>query len=153
MIFYFSNVRLRGTPDVKDEMDDMRVEHEAIKSLPHVSFKDMIVNPALRSPLIIAMMMMLAQQLSGINCAIFYSTSIFRDAGLDDSQAQSATLGMGAMNVAMTVISLILIEKAGRKTLMLSGLSVMIVCTTILLICLKLAVSRLKIIHFLRQIA
>merc|ERR1711993_41854 len=132
---------LRGTPDVKDEMDDMRVEHEAIKSLPHVSFKDMIVNPALRSPLIIAMMMMLAQQLSGINCAIFYSTSIFRDAGLDDSQAQRATLGMGAMNVAMTVISLILIEKAGRKTLMLSGLSVMIVCTTILLICLKLAAT------------
>ena len=56
MIFYFSNVRLRGTPDVKDEMDDMRVEHEAIKSLPHVSFKDMIVNPALRSPLIIGKM-------------------------------------------------------------------------------------------------
>ena len=50
---YFSYLRLRGTPDVKDEMDDMRVEHEAIKSLPHVSFKDMIVNPALRSPLII----------------------------------------------------------------------------------------------------
>merc|ERR1712079_747582 len=85
------------------------------------------------------MMMMLAQQLSGINCAIFHSTSIFRDAGLNDSQAQSATLGMGAMNVAMTVISLILIEKAGRKTLMLSGLSVMIICTTVLLICLKLA--------------
>ena len=53
LIFYFSYLRLRGTPDVKDEMDDMRVEHEAIKSLPHVSFKDMIVNPALRSPLII----------------------------------------------------------------------------------------------------
>ena len=53
LIFHFSYLRLRGTPDVKDEMDDMRVEHEAIKSLPHVSFKDMIVNPALRSPLII----------------------------------------------------------------------------------------------------
>ena len=51
---------------------------------------------------------------------------------------------MGAMNVAMTVISLILIEKAGRKTLMLSGLSVMIICTTVLLICLKLAVSIFK---------
>jgi len=146
---------LRGTPDVKDEMDDMRVEHEAIKSLPHVSFKDMIVNPALRSPLIIAMMMMLAQQLSGINCAIFYSTSIFRDAGLNDSQAQSATLGMGAMNVAMTVISLILIEKAGRKTLMLSGLSVMIICTTVLLICLKLAstVAALKYLSIVMVIS
>ena len=40
------------------------------------------------------------------------------------------------MNVAMTVISLILIEKAGRKTLMLSGLGGMLVCTTCLLICL-----------------
>ena len=68
---------------------------------------------------------------------------------MNDSQAQSATLGMGAMNVAMTVISLILIEKAGRKTLMLSGLSVMIICTTVLLICLKLAVSIfLKKHHF-----
>merc|ERR1712024_381864 len=96
-----------------------------MKLVPKVTLKEMLTNGTLRSPLIIAMMMMLAQQLSGINCAIFYSTSIFKDAGLDDSQAQSATLGMGAMNVAMTIISLILIEKAGRKTLMLSGLSVM----------------------------
>ena len=83
----------------------------------------------------------LAQQLSGINCAIFYSTSIFKSAGLDEQASQSATLGMGAMNVAMTIISLILIEKAGRKTLMLSGLSVMILTTTMLLICLAAAVS------------
>ena len=86
-------------------------------------------------------MMMLAQQLSGINAAIFYSTSIFESAGLSGSDAQSATLGMGAMNVAMTFVSLVLIEKAGRKTLMLVGLSVMVVCTTMLLICLALAVS------------
>ena len=87
------------------------------------------------------MMMMLAQQLSGINCAIFYSTSIFKDAGLDTTAAQSATLGMGAMNVAMTVISLILIEKAGRKTLMLIGLTIMILSTIMLLICLAAKVQ------------
>merc|ERR1712037_66849 len=81
----------------------------------------------------IAMMMMLAQQLSGINCAMFYSTSIFSTAGLNPSQSQSATLGMGAMNVAMTFVSLALIEKAGRKVLMVSGLSLML-CMTILLL-------------------
>merc|ERR1712004_653317 len=59
-------------------------------------------------------------------------TNIFKEAGLNPTQSQYATLGMGAMNVAMTFVSLALIEKAGRKVLMLSGLSLMI-CMTILL--------------------
>merc|ERR1712018_538751 len=84
-------------------------------------------------------MMMLAQQLSGINAAVFFSTEIFKDAGLSTQDAQSATLGMGGMNVAMTIISLVLIEKAGRKTLMLTGLGIMLICTTCLLICLVVA--------------
>merc|ERR1712192_341732 len=78
---------------------------ESMKLVPKVTLKEMLVNGSLRKPLIIAMMMMLAQQLSGINCAIFYSTSIFEKAGLDSAQSQSATLGMGAMNVAMTFVS------------------------------------------------
>ena len=53
---------LRGTNDVASEMDEMRVEHEAMKALPKTTFKEMLTNPALRSPLIIAVMMMLAQQ-------------------------------------------------------------------------------------------
>ena len=47
---------------------------------------------------------------------------------------------MGGMNVAMTIISLVLIEKAGRKTLMLIGLGIMLICTTCLLICLVVSV-------------
>jgi len=132
-------VWLRGTDDVKTEMDEIIAEHESMKQLPKVTFKEMLLNSSLRSPLIISMMMMLAQQLSGINAAIFFSTSIFTSAGLNESEAQSATLGMGAMNVAMTFISLVLIEKAGRKTLMLAGLTIMLITTTILLICLAVA--------------
>merc|ERR1712080_274967 len=45
-----------------------------------------------------------------------------------------ATLGMGAMNVAMTFVSLVLIEKAGRKILMISGLTVMVIMTIMLLV-------------------
>ena len=54
--------------------------------------------------------------------------------------AQGATLGMGACNVMMTFVSLILIEKAGRKTLMIAGLCVMLITTTMILICLKVEV-------------
>merc|ERR1712226_1732153 len=113
---------LRGRVDVHDEMDEFKAEAEAIRRLPKVTLAEMMKNSALRQPLFIAVMMMLAQQLSGINAAIFFSTSIFKSAGLDTTAAQSATLGMGAVNVGMTFVSLVLIEKAGRKTLMLIGL-------------------------------
>ena len=124
-------------------MDEMKQEQESMKLVPKVTLKEMIINSSLRKPLIIAMMMMLAQQLSGINCAIFYSTDIFDKAGLNEQESQGATLGMGSMNVLMTVVSLILIEKAGRKTLMLVGLSAMLVMTTLLLASLLTYVSLL----------
>merc|ERR1711874_617985 len=124
---------LRGTIEVHDEMDEMKQEQESMKLVPKVTLKEMLTNGSLRKPLIIAMMMMLAQQLSGINCAIFYSTKIFTLAGLGAQESQSATLGMGSMNVLMTFISLVLIEKAGRKTLMLIGLVAMFLMTTLLL--------------------
>merc|ERR1712179_761367 len=63
---------LRGRVDVHSEMEDMRAEQEKMKLTPHVSFMEMFTNGALRSPLFIALMMMLAQQLSGINAAIFF---------------------------------------------------------------------------------
>ena len=49
---------------------------------------------------------------------------------------------MGAMNVGMTFVSLVLIEKAGRKTLMIAGLTIMAITTIILFICLLVVVSK-----------
>jgi SP family facilitated glucose transporter-like MFS transporter 1 len=72
---------------------------------------------------------------------MFYSTSIFLSAGLTSAEAQKATLGMGVVNVGMTFISLVLVERAGRKTLMVIGLCVMLISTIMLLICLVAAVS------------
>merc|ERR1711988_1134299 len=143
---------LRGTIEVHDEMDEMKQEQESMKLVPKVTLKEMLVNSSLRKPLIIAMMMMLAQQLSGINCAIFYSTNIFKEAGLNPTQSQSATLGMGAMNVAMTFVSLVLIEKAGRKTLMLVGLSLMI-CMTILLLASLLTFTTVPAMSYVAVVA
>lgn len=58
---------LRGTIEVHDEMDEMTNEYEAMKRLPKVTMKEMFTNPMLRIPLFIAMMIMVCQQLSGIN--------------------------------------------------------------------------------------
>jgi SP family facilitated glucose transporter-like MFS transporter 1 len=132
---------LRGTLEVHDEMDEMRAESEAMKLVPKTTLREMLTNASLRSPLIIAVMMMLAQQLSGINAVIYFSTDIFKSAGLESETAQYATLGMGGMNVLMTIISLILIERAGRKTLMLVGLVGMLIDVILLTICLYFKVK------------
>ncbi|KAK2723215.1 hypothetical protein QYM36_001779 [Artemia franciscana] len=117
---------LRGTLDVKDEMTEMNAEFESQKATAGTGLREMWTDPSLKSPLIIAVMMQLAQQLSGINDVMFFSTAIFEDAGLSTITSQYATLGMGVMNVLMTFVSMVLIEKAGRKTLQLVGLSGML---------------------------
>ena len=119
----------------------MRAEYESVKLVPKVTLKELFVNPALRIPLIIAIMVMFAQQLSGINAVMFFSTKIFTMAQLDKTAAQNATMAVGAMNVVMTFVSLILVEKAGRKTLLLAGFSGMFIDTALLAICLAFAVS------------
>jgi len=129
---------LRNTPSVHDEMEEMRAESEAQKLVPTVSLREILTNPVLRIPLVISVMMMLAQQFSGINAVIFFSTKIFESARLQPDEALYATIAMGAMNVCMTVVSLVMVEKAGRKTLMLVGLAGMLVVCLLLTLALAL---------------
>ncbi|XP_022238794.1 solute carrier family 2, facilitated glucose transporter member 1-like isoform X1 [Limulus polyphemus] len=128
----------RGTIEVHDEMDEMRSEYEATKLVPKVTLHEMWTNPVLRTPLIISVVVMLSQQLSGINAAIFFSTKIFESAGLNKETALYATLGMGSINILMTIVSLVLVEKAGRRTLHLVGLGGMGIITVLLTLCMAL---------------
>lgn len=61
-------------------MGEMRNEAEAAKLVPHVSLREITTNPTLRIPLVISMMMMIAQQLSGIN-AVSIGWGVMVDGG------------------------------------------------------------------------
>ena len=65
---------------------------------------------------------------------VYYSTNIFENAGLSHSAAQYATIGTGAVNVVMTFVSAILVDRAGRRTLHLFGLGGMWVFAILLTI-------------------
>ncbi|KAK6013666.1 hypothetical protein OSTOST_21015, partial [Ostertagia ostertagi] len=98
--------QLRGTKDVGAEVDAMKDEASAAKSAAaeKPSMGDMFKG-SLRWPMTIAIMLMLAQQFSGINATMFYSTFIFKQAGLSDQGAVYATIAMGTVNVLMTIVS------------------------------------------------
>lgn len=113
--------KFRGHSENKDELEDMKREHEKLKSEPKVTVRDVFTNKYLRKVTIIAIMLMVMQQLSGINAIMFYSTTIFNSCGLAGEAASYATIGLNAVNVAMTLVSVALVEKAGRKTLLLVG--------------------------------
>lgn len=129
-------------------MDEMRLDAEKIKQEPRVTWGDMIKNPVFRQPFIIVIIIMLSQQLSGINAVISYSKIVFVSAGLDGVKADFTSVGMGVINVLMTFVSLILVDKAGRRTLLLTGYVGMAITTIVLALTLSLRyvymISRLK---------
>ncbi|XP_068152375.1 facilitated trehalose transporter Tret1-2 homolog isoform X1 [Drosophila tropicalis] len=95
------------------------------------SFLDLFSNRGSRKGLIISMLLMLFQQFSGINAVIFYTVQIFESAG-STLNASSCSIVVGIVQVIMTLTSSLLIERAGRKILLLFSSTVMTICLAIL---------------------
>ncbi|KAG5216024.1 hypothetical protein JEQ12_001600 [Ovis aries] len=118
--------RLRGSDDVTKDITEMRKEREEASNEKKVSIIQLFTNASYRQPILVALMLHAAQQFSGINGIFYYSTSIFQTAGI--SQPVYATIGVGAVNTVFTAVSVFLVEKAGRRSLFLIGMSGMFVC-------------------------
>ncbi|XP_037079932.1 glucose transporter type 1-like isoform X2 [Pollicipes pollicipes] len=114
--------QLRHCNNIEDDVEEMKTEERAQQAEARFTMLQLVKSPALRSPLIIAIVMQLSQQLSGINAVFYYSTDIFVDAHLSAQGASYATMGVGVVMVLMTVVSILLIEREGRRTLHLWGL-------------------------------
>lgn len=92
-----------------------------------VSIKDLIYNSGNRTALIVSLALMFFQQFSGINAVIFYTESIFVSAG-STMDASVCSIIVGIVQVLMTFVSAVLIERAGRRVLLLQSSVVMGLC-------------------------
>lgn len=111
---------LRG-PDAPTEWECARIE-EAYKneeqSFSLVDLKD----PGVYKPLGVGVMMMLFQQFTGINAIMFYAETIFEQAHFKSSDV--ATVIVAATQVFFTAVAAVIMDKAGRKVLLiLSGVT------------------------------
>ncbi|TKY55824.1 Sugar transporter ERD6 6 [Spatholobus suberectus] len=84
-------------------------------------------------PLMVGIGLLVLQQLSGINGVLFYSTTIFANAGISSSNV--ATVGLGAIQVIATGIATWLVDKSGRRLLLIISSSV----TTVSLLIVSIA--------------
>ncbi len=72
-------------------------------------------------PIMLAFFIALFNQLSGINAIIYFAPRVFEMAGIDQSAAFLQSAGIGLVNLVFTLIGLNLIDRLGRKKLMLIG--------------------------------
>lgn len=82
--------------------------------------------PRYRRVMILAVAMPLAQQASGINTVIFYSSQVFEQAGLKSPILGS--IAMGLANLAFTIVAALLMDRTGRRALLLTSFGGMAAC-------------------------
>ena len=109
-----------GNWDVDAELMEMvrTAKAEAGQKVGYGALKERAIRPAL----IVAVGLFFLQQLSGINAVIYYAPEIFSHAGFDSGRTQIlATIGVGTVNVLTTVLAMFLIDKLGRRPLLVIG--------------------------------
>jgi SP family galactose:H+ symporter-like MFS transporter len=122
--------RIRGTSDVDAEMKE--IEHSFAQSQEHGNWRDLL-SSSLRPALIVGIGLAIFQQVTGINTVIYYAPLIIQSAGVSSaSGAILATAGIGVVNVLMTIVSMWLIDRVGRRPLLLTGIAGMIVTLGVL---------------------
>lgn len=80
-----------------------------------------LFKPRLRKALVIGFCVALFQQITGINAIFYYAPEIFKTAGVDVSGAMSFTVLIGVTLVVSTLVSMWIIDKVGRRSLLIFG--------------------------------
>jgi SP family galactose:H+ symporter-like MFS transporter len=112
--------RIRNVGDVGEEMEAMSRSIRKQNS----GGVGTLLHPALRPALLVGAGLAVFQQLTGINTVIYYAPTIFQFAGFKTAGFSIlATLGVGTVNVLFTIVALKLMDRVGRRPLLLVGVA------------------------------
>ena len=69
----------------------------------------------------LGILLSLFQQLVGINVIFYYSTTLWQSVGFDESQALLTSTFTSVMNIVATIIAILLVDRVGRRVMLLVG--------------------------------
>ena len=90
------------------------------KNKTPVQLKDLL-KPTLRFILFVGLAVGIIQQITGINAVYFYATSIFKQTGIGTDAAFSSGVLLSTISVVFTFVAMYLIDRMGRRPLLLLG--------------------------------
>lgn len=110
-------LQMMGSPNSEAELQEII----ASIHLERASNKEPLFQRKYRLPIFLAVTIGLFNQLSGINAILYYLPSIFNNAGFSKLSGEKQAVLVGAMNLVATLLAMSVIDKLGRKTLLLIG--------------------------------
>jgi sugar porter (SP) family MFS transporter len=119
------------------EVDDKITEIAGTMKCEHVpSLRDLRGGRlGLRGIVWTGILLSMFQQLVGINVIFYYSTTLWRSVGLSEADALTISVVTSVTNVVVTVVAIALVDKIGRRPLLLVGSFGMAVCLGLMAIC------------------
>jgi sugar porter (SP) family MFS transporter len=101
---------------------DLDAEIAEVKEVAarRVSARDLLAR-GVRPALWVGVLLAVFQQVTGINTVIYYAPTLLAGAGLGNSAALLANVVNGAVNVGMTIVAIRLLDRTGRRPLLLTG--------------------------------
>ncbi|GAA4844103.1 arabinose-proton symporter AraE [Paenibacillus vulneris] len=121
-------LKIHGEELARQEVLDIK---ESFKQEKGSSIRQLF-RPGLRIALIVGVALAVLQQITGINAIMYYAPEIFKQTGAGTNASLVQTILVGFINFLFTILALWLIDKVGRKALLLVGSSVMTLCLAVI---------------------
>ncbi|OWM69832.1 sugar transport protein 8-like [Punica granatum] len=122
--------KIRGTDNVDAEYESIMAACEIARQVKDPFRK--LMKPSSRPPLVIAVLLQVFQQFTGINAIMFYSPVLFQTVGFGNNAALLSTVITGLVNVFSTLVSIYTVDKAGRRVLLLEACVQMFITQTVI---------------------
>ncbi len=114
--------RAAGEKEAIELMRVVQANIQADLSKARTSFRELF-KPALRLVLAIGIVVAVLQQITGINSVFFYAPMIFKQSGIGQDASFTQAIYVGLINLVFTVLAILLIDKLGRRPLLIFGFS------------------------------
>lgn len=111
-------IKLRGTDEVNEEIK----ETERLNALEqeNIKWRDLL-SGHIRPMIVIGVLVAFFSNACGINLVIYFAPQILQSSGFTSSASWIGTVGLGLTNVIFTVVGMLIVDKVGRRPLLIAG--------------------------------
>lgn len=110
--------RLRTETNIEDELQEIK----ELEEVEQGGFS-VLLQPWVRPALVVGIGLAIVQQATGINAVLYYAPTVFNSIGLQAVASILATVGIGVINVALTLVAIWQVDRIGRRPLLLISLA------------------------------